>query len=162
MIQKLKIEELLEDERVSHAVSYSIDHGINSIIERATQDKSDWLVNYIKRIFEEEIVPLFGSQAVEQAKKKGEPKEWPLNHVKKFWTELSKTFNYDFGELEWYSLTHNTPDGAVYFIEKLCNKYVKKFYPDPKKAINNPVFDLLDLVSRIYNKEIKKNRTGNG
>ena len=145
--------ELLNDERVSRSVANSIGYGMDQIIERATQEKSDWLVNYVKRIFEEEIYPLFGPDAAEKAKEKKEPDEWPLNHVRNFWTQMSKIFNYDFGELEWHNLTNNTPDNAVYFAKRLSKEYIKKFFPDQSKAIGNPAMDLYSLVLKINDKE---------
>jgi len=150
----------MADRIEERTISNSINYGVNRIIERAISEESKWLINYIKNKFEKEIYPLFNEHALEREKARGNiiPENWPQNHVKNFWKEISETFNYEFGKLEWIALTNNTPDGALYFVQKLCNKYIEKFYSNPKEAINHPISDLYGLVTEIYGKKIEGER----
>jgi len=142
----------MADRIEERTIANSINYGINMIIERATSEESRWLINYIKNKFEKEIYPLFNEHALEKEKAEGNIilENWPQNHVKNFWKEISETFNHEFGKLEWRALTNNTPDGALDFVHSLCNEYIEKFYSNPKEAINHPISELSNLISEIY------------
>ncbi len=137
------------------AISNSINYGIDKIIERAISEESRWLINYIKNKFEKEIYPLFNEHKFEKEKSRGNilQKNRSQKNLKNFWKEIPETFNYKFGKLEWLTLT-NTPNGALYFIYKLCSKYIEKFYSD-SKVINHPISELYSLVTEIYWKQIE-------